>query len=79
MAHPVNADLRLTSRALINEINGRRIESLEDVITAFKDNLKDQHMIKFASGTVECLDKEGGDSANAEILSTYGIPADRRL
>ena len=79
MAHPVNADLRLTNRALIDEINGRRIESLEDVIAAFKDNPKDQHMIKFSSGTVECLDKTSGDSANAQILSTYGIPADRRL
>ena len=79
MAHPVNADLRLVNRAMIDEINGRRIESLEDVIAAFKDNPKDQHMIKFASGTVECLDKAGGDSANAQILSTYGIPSDRRL
>jgi hypothetical protein len=79
MAHPVNADLRLANRAMIDEINGRRIESLEDVIGAFKDNTKDQHIIKFASGTVECLDKAGADSANAEILSTYGIPADRRL
>ena len=79
MAHPVNADLRLANRAMIDEINGRRIESLEDVIAAFKDNTKDQHIIKFASGTVECLDKAGADSANAEILSTYGIPADRRL
>ena len=79
MAHPVNADLRLANRAMIDEINGRRIESLDDVIEAFKDNAKNQHMIKFASGTVECLDKAGSDSANAEILSTYGIPVDRRL
>ena len=79
MAHPVNADLRLTNRAMIDEINGRRIESLEDVIAAFKANAKEQHIIKFASGTVECLGKAGADSANAEILSTYGIPADRRL
>ena len=69
----------LANRAMIDEINGRRIESLEDVIAAFKDSTKDQHIIKFASGTVECLDKAGADSANAEILSTYGIPADRRL
>jgi len=79
MAHPVNADLRLANRAMIDEINGRRIENLEDVVAAFKDNAMEQHIIKFASGTVECLDKAGADSANAEILSTYGIPADRRL
>ena len=55
------------------------INGIDDVIEAFKDNAKDQHIIRFASGTVECLDKAGSDSANAEILSTYGIPVDRRL
>lgn len=79
MAHPVNADLRMANRAMIDEINGRRIESLEDVIAAFNDNANEQHIIKFSSGTVECLDKDGADNANEQILSTYGIPADRRL
>ena len=79
MAHPVNADLRLANRAMIDEINGRRIENLEDVIAAFSESETEQHIIKFSSGTVECLDKVGADGANAQILSTYGIPADRRL
>ena len=79
MAHPVNADLRMANRAMIDEINGRRIESLEDVIAAFNDNANEQHIIRFSSGTVECLNKDGADNANAQILSTYGIPTDRRL
>ena len=79
MAHPVNADLRMANRAMIDEINGRRIESLEDVIAAFTENIKEQHIIKFSSGTVECLNKNGADNANEQILSTYGIPTDRRL
>ncbi len=79
LADPVNADMRLASRALIDTINGKRIESLEDVIAAFGENSKPQHIIKFASGTVECLDKSQAELANPKILSTYGIQADRRL
>ena len=36
-------------------------------------------MIQFISGTVECLDNTRAELANPEILSTYGIQADRRL
>ena len=79
LAHPVNADMRLSSRAMINSINGKRIESLEDVIAAFQENKKAQHIIQFVSGTVECLDNGRAKEANPEILSTYGIQSDRRL
>ena len=79
LAHPVNADMRLSSRAMINLINGKRIESLEDVIAAFQENTKAQHIIQFVSGTVECLDNVRAEEANPEILSTYGIQSDRRL
>ncbi|SVC62811.1 uncharacterized protein METZ01_LOCUS315665, partial [marine metagenome] len=79
LAHPVNADMRLSSRAMIDSINGKRIESLEDVIAAFQENTKAQHIIQFVSGTVECLDNVRAEEANPEILSTYGIQSDRRL
>jgi hypothetical protein len=79
LAHAVNADMRLASRAMIDTINGKRIESLEDVIAAFEDNKKPQHMIQFISGTVECLNNAEAELANPEILSTYGIQSDRRL
>ena len=79
LAHPVNADMRLTSRAMIDTINGKRIETLEDVIAAFEGNTKPQHIIQFISGTVECLDNTRAELANPEILSTYGIQTARRL
>tara|TARA_B110000014_G_scaffold87011_1_gene59794 strand:+ start:599 stop:2140 length:1542 start_codon:yes stop_codon:yes gene_type:complete len=79
LAHPVNADMRVASRAMIDTINGKRIETLEDVIAAFEENTKTQHIIKFISGTVECLDNTQAELANPEILSTYGIQTDRRL
>lgn len=71
--------MRLASRAMIDTINGKRIETLEDVIAAFEENTKPQHMIQFISGTVECLDNTQAKLANPEILSTYGIQTDRRL
>ena len=79
LAHPVNADIRLASRAMIDEINGKRIESLEDIIAAFKNNSKSQHLIKFGSGTIESLDTEKSNQAHKDILETYSIPSDRRL
>ncbi|MDP6893648.1 MAG: serine protease, partial [Verrucomicrobiota bacterium] len=79
LAHPVNADIRLASRAMIDKINGKRIESLEDLIDAFKNNDKNQHLIKFGSGTIESLDTEKANQAHKDILETYSIPSDRRL
>ena len=79
LAHPANADIRLASRAMVDEINGKRIESLSDLIEAFETNDKPQHLIKFASGTIESLDKVKANEAHETILNTYGIPADRRL
>ncbi|MEC9080673.1 MAG: serine protease, partial [Verrucomicrobiota bacterium] len=79
LAHPANADIRLASRAMVDEINGKRIESLTDLIEAFESNDKPQHLIKFASGTIESLDKDKANEAHETILNTYGIPADRRL
>ena len=69
----------MESASMIDTINGKRIETLEDVIAAFEENTKPQHMIQFISGTVECLDNTRAELANPEILSTYGIQTDRRL
>ena len=79
LAHPVNADIRLASRAMIDKINGKRIESLEDLIEAFENNENKQHLIKFGSGTIESLDTEKANQAHKAILETYSIPSDRRL
>ena len=49
------------------------------MIEAFESNDKPQHLIKFASGTIESLDKEKASQAHKGILNTYGVPTDRRL
>ena len=80
LAHPVNADLGVRSRAIVDKINGVKIDRLEDVVRALEKNTEGQHVIEFLGrGGFECLDREKAAAADAEILSTYGISSDRRL
>jgi len=80
LASPVNANLRIASRALVDRINGLRIDKLDDVITAFNSATNTHHVIEFLPNhAFETLNRERADAANAEILKTYGIPKDRRL
>jgi hypothetical protein len=81
LAHPVNANFGVRARALVDTINGVKIEKLEDVAKAFgTDNGKAQHLIKFdPSDTIEAIDKAGAEQAGPEILKTYGVSKDRRL
>jgi S1-C subfamily serine protease len=81
LAHPVNANFGVRARALVDTINGIRIEKLEDVPRAFATQTgKAEHLLKFApADTIEAIDKAGAEQASAEILKTYGVPKDRRL
>jgi hypothetical protein len=80
LAHPVNANLKVQSHALVGRINGRTITKLEDVIEAFGSTTNRDHVIEFLPNNgIECLSKADTDRANAEILKTYGISKDRRL
>jgi len=76
----VNANFKIQSRALVDKINGIRIERLDDVIRAFETVKNDQHIVEFLPhDAFECVDRMEADQANAEILKTYRIPTDRRL
>jgi hypothetical protein len=80
LAHPVNANLNVRGRALVDKINGVRIEKMEDVIRAFGLKAEGQHEIEFVGKQgFECLDQGEAQSANAMILKTYGVTNDRRL
>lgn len=81
LSHAANANFGIRSRALVDQINGIRIDKLEDVIRAFDlDTGKAEHLIQFhPDNTIEALDKKDAGAANAEILKTYGIAKDRRL
>lgn len=80
LAHPVNANFRVRGRALVDKINGIRIDRLEDVAKALEMNKTGPHLIEFiGQGGLECLEREASQAANDQILQTYGIASDRRL
>ncbi|MEW6305171.1 MAG: trypsin-like peptidase domain-containing protein [Verrucomicrobiota bacterium] len=79
LSDEVNANMRVQSRALVDKINGIRIEKLEDVIRAIESCQTAQHIIEYVPRGIECIDREPADKVNARILETYGVPKDRRL
>jgi S1-C subfamily serine protease len=80
LTHPVNANLNVRGRALVDKINGIRIDRLDDVVRALEQAKDGQQVIEFSGhGGFDCLDREKASAAQAEILKTYGISNDRRL
>jgi hypothetical protein len=80
LSHPVNANMKIQGKSLVSKINGKTITKLEDVIEAFAQGTKAQHLIEFLpNNSIECLSKSEADDANREILKTYGVSKDRRL
>jgi S1-C subfamily serine protease len=80
LADGINANFRVRGRALVDKINGIRIERLEDVIRAFESPSDGQHVVEFLpKNTFECLERAEADKAHPNILKTYGIQRDRRL
>jgi S1-C subfamily serine protease len=80
LADAVNANVSLRGRALVDQINGKRIEKLEDVVRAFETNTNSCEVLEFLPNhIIECLDRNETAKANAAILQTYGIAKDRRL
>jgi S1-C subfamily serine protease len=80
LAHPVNANFRVQGRAMVDRINGIRIDRLDDAIRAIETATGGQHVIEFvARQGVECLDRQEALEANEAILQTHGISNDRRL
>lgn len=80
LADEVNANVGVRARALIDKINGIRIEKLEDVIRALETNTKAYDTVTFVSHDgFECLARAEVTRANPKILETYGLSSDRRL
>ena len=79
LPHEINADLTTRGQALIDKINGVRIEQLSDVPKAFAaakgpfdviDFLPDHHF--------EVLKHDDAQKATSDILATYSVPAQSR-
>jgi S1-C subfamily serine protease len=80
LADAVNANVGTRGRALVDKINGLRIEKLEDVINAFEKNTNVFDRIEFLPNhAVECLERAEVVKAHPRILKTYAVGEDRRL
>ncbi|HEV8703303.1 MAG TPA: trypsin-like peptidase domain-containing protein [Candidatus Polarisedimenticolia bacterium] len=78
--HPVNGGMAWFRNAVVERVNGRAINRLEDLIAAVESNQGDFHVIELAHHRrLSVLDRKAADEANADILRQYGIAKDRRL
>lgn len=76
----VNANVSSRGRALVDRINGVRIEKLEDVVQAFEKHDGAYDRIDFSPlGMFESLERKEVAAAKERILATHGLPSDRRL
>ncbi len=80
LADAVNANVGVRARAMVDKINGVRIDRLEDVVRAFETNTNAYDTIEFLPhGSFESVNRAEVAKANPQILKTYGLPNDRRL
>ena len=80
MPDAVNANVSVRGRAMVDRINGQRIEKLEDAIRALETNTNAFDTIEFLPNhTFESLERGEVAKASSRILQTYGIASDRRL
>lgn len=80
LADEANANVAVRGRLLVDEINGVRIDRLEDVIRAFETSTNTFDTIRFMpSQLLEALDRAEIAKGSARILETHGITQDRRL
>ena len=77
---PVNSQLAPFRNVVVDEVNGRKIRSLQDLVEALEKQTGPRHLIKFqGSSDLEALPRAESETSNARILKTYGIAHDRRL
>lgn len=80
LAHPVNANIRISTRVVVDRINGTRIERLDDVIRAIETATNTHHVFEFLPNqALETIDRQAADAAQADILKSYALSSDRRL
>jgi len=78
--HPVNASLSTRGQAMVDKINGVRIERLSDVPKAFAATSGPDAIIEFLPDHhFEVIRKDDAEKADPDILNTYSVPAQSRL
>ncbi len=77
---PVNANLSIRGQAMVDKINGVRIDHLSDVPKAFAASTGPDAIIDFLPDHhFEVIRKDEAEQATADILDTYRVPAQSRL
>ena len=80
LPHPVNADLKLHEKSVVDRINGVRIARLEDLPGALEAQSGAFHVVEFLDGgRFAVVDREAADAAHPGIVAAYGLVSDRRL
>ena len=80
MDHELNANMAFFRNQLVERVNGRTINNMQDLIEAIAENEGQYHVFEFAYfGIFSAMNREEADRANEEILEEYGISEDRRL
>ena len=78
--HSVNANLTVRGQAMVDKINGMRIEQLSDVPKAFAATTGTDAIIEFLPDHhFEVIRKDEAEKANPDILNLYSVPAQSRL
>jgi len=78
--HPVNANFATRGQAMVDKINGIRIEKMSDVPRAFAATTGPDAIIEFLPDHhFEVIRKDDAEKANPDILETYQVPAQSRL
>lgn len=78
----VNTHLAVYAQSVVDEINGMKIRSLQDVAEALKkqDDKKDFIVVKLIEkGRPLVLKRDLAETAHPRIMQTYGIPEDSYL
>ena len=78
--HSVNANITTRGQAMVDKINGIRIEKMSDVPKAFAATNGADAIIEFLPDHhFEVIRKDDAEKANPDILETYRVPAQSRL
>jgi len=80
LEHKINMNMVWINDRVVDSVNGRKINRLEDLIEAFESNQGQFHVIDMVYEKIPVvLNRAEADAANNEILETYGVFEDRRL
>lgn len=79
LKHPSNIDFAVQPQAILTDLNGREISSMQDLQAAVEGTEEAFFRFRFLSGEEEALDRAAAEAAAQQLLQQYNIPAIHRL